>query len=392
MTTEHSDGRTMTPETVSDDPVLRLVREAHGSVPPDLLSPTGAQATVVFERVMRTRSPDALPGGSPRLSRARWISRPVLTVRRRAALGLAIAGAAAAVTLGISGVLPGESSTGVAPAAAAVLRGAAAVLEGQNGTIVDEAMRSVQTSPGRPPLVFAQHMIIETPTSGPQNTLTINSSSPGNATGAEVATVKGEVALYDPAGNTIYETSHPGLTITQGPVPGTYLARVNLTAPAGSYAYQIEKLPPIQITAAQAKALRDGSEQLSAAGGPPRAHLVILPTPRFATQTALVLSRLKAGTLKVTGPTTVDGRPAIELACTDGTCVYDVQPRTYNPIKYQITDHGTMVTTTYSLYEVRPVTPASERLLSMTARHPGATLDEDPGHFAAAQARLFGGI
>ena len=98
------------------------------------------------------------------------------------------------------------------------------------------------------------------------------------------------------------------------------------------------------------------------------------------------------GSLKVVGPTTVDGRRAIKLVPVRGRGEYDVAPGTGYPVR-EVVDNtdGTSTVTTWSVYRVLPATPANERLLSVTARHPGARIDHSRADFIAAYNRMFTG-
>ena len=93
------------------------------------------------------------------------------------------------------------------------------------------------------------------------------------------------------------------------------------------------------------------------------------------------------------GPTTIDGRKAIELISIHGPYgyVYDVAPGTYYPIKQVFRSRAITITTVYSEYRVLPATPGNQQLLSLAARHPGARIDHSPADYQAAQARLITG-
>ena len=119
----------------------------------------------------------------------------------------------------------------------------------------------------------------------------------------------------------------------------------------------------------------------------------ITPAFRVTPTTAEIQAQLKAGRLKVAGPTMVDGRKAIKLTTIYGRYgyEYDVAPGTYYPIKQVLRSRAITITTIYSEYRVLPATPANQQLLSLSARHPDARIDHNPAEYQAAQARLVTG-
>jgi hypothetical protein len=329
---------------------------------------------------------------------------------------LAVAVSSSAVMALLLAALGAFSSGGPAEpqvADAAVLRGAAAALAHPPGSIVIESYTGVQRdnlalltfAPGyKHPrgiqiVRWSQREIIETPVgSGPQNE--VNLGGPDVNGGVQVGEVDGNDELYDPANNTVYIASHYGADITPGKRPGTFIYALPKTtnAPAGSAAAEqnAHMPPPLTITAAQAKALRDGTASVTVAPNNRRwtaTHLKIAPAFRVPDETAQTRSQLKAGKLKVAGPTTVDGRRAIKLVGAHGTASeeYDVAPGTYDPIRQISRTRGTTITLTYSEYRVRPATAANQRLLNLAALHPGARVDRRPADYQAAQARLLRG-
>jgi hypothetical protein len=334
---------------------------------------------------------------------AHHMRRPVL------ALGLA-AGGLTVLVLVTSGVLSGQGPTEAQPAAAAVLRGAAAALQ-VRGSIVIESdndvqntdLRLVKFAPGYKhrkgiqTVRWSNHEITETPVgSGAQNE--INLGGPSVTNGVQIGEVNGNNELYDPANNTVYISSEYGADITTGARPGTYVLKLPKLADAppgtGAAEYNAHLPLPFPITAAQAQALRDGTaapELLIRATGPYRVKI----TPAFRTPvaTSAIQAQLKAGKLRVDGPTTVDGRKAIKLTSIHGPYGYEyyVAPGTYYPIKQVFRSRAVTVTTIYSEYRVLPETPANQLLLSLAARHPGARIDRDQADYQAAQARLITG-
>jgi hypothetical protein len=340
-------------------------------------------------------------GGSSRYAR-----RPVLT-------SAVVVGGLAALVLAVTGALSGQGPAAPQLADAAVLRGAAAALAHPPGSIVIDFDSNVQETnpkflqfaPGfKPPKGiqtgrWSNHEITQTPVgNGPQNMVNLGGPSVNN--GVQIGEVNGNNELYDPTTDTVYISSQYGSDITAGAKPGTYVyTQPELRgAPPGSAAAQenAHRPPPLTITAAQARALRDGTSQVQTLGSPeqPSAYrMKITPALRVPSTTAQIQAELKAGNLQVAGPTTIDGRKAIKLAPLHGPYgyEYDVAPGTYYPIKQVFRTRGITVTTTYDQYRVLPATPANQQLLNLAARHPDARIDHSPAHYRAAQARLIKG-
>ena len=333
---------------------------------------------------------------------------------RRPGLTLAVvAGLLAALVLGVTGALSGQGPAAPQVADAAVLRGAAAALAHPPGSIVIDFDSNVQkTNPKflkfaagyKPPrgtqtVRWSNHEITETPVgTGPQNE--VNLGGPSVSRGVQIGEVNGNNELYDPTTNTVYISSQYGPDITLGAKPGTFIyTQPKLQgAPSGSAAAEqnAHRPPPLTITAAQARALRNGTSQVQILGRPDRPstyRMKIAPAFRVTLTTAEIQAQLTAGRLKVAGPTTVDGRKAIKLISIHGAYryEYDVAPGTYYPIKQVFRSRAITITTVYSKYLVLPATPANQQLLNLAARHPGARIDHNPADYQAAQARLITG-
>jgi hypothetical protein len=337
---------------------------------------------------------------------SRYVRRPVLTLA-------VVAGVLAALILGVTGVLSGQGPAAPQLADAAVLRGAAAALAHPPGSIVIDFDSNVQETnprllrfaPGfKPPRGiqtgrWSNHEIIETPAgNGPQNM--VNLGGPSVTNGVQVGEVNGNNELYDPTSNTVYVSSEYGSDITAGAKPGTFIyTQPELQgAPPGSGAADenAHRPPPLTITAAQARALRNGTSQVQILGTPEhpsRYRMKITPAFRVTSTTAEIEAQLKAGRLKVAGPTTINGRKAIELISIHGPYgyVYDVEPGTYYPIKQVFRSRAITITTVFTEYRVLPATPANQQLLSLAARHPGARIDDSAADYRAARARLIRG-
>jgi hypothetical protein len=387
--------------TKPQNPISRLNPISDADAARAVSAPTLAElaaAIVATPAPPQTRRRGRL-GVSPRRMR-----RPMLTLA-------VVAGVLAALVLGLTGVLSGRTEPQLADAA--VLRGAAAALAHPPGSIVIDFDSDVQKTnprflrfaPGyKPPQGiqtgrWSNHEITQTPVgNGPQNE--VNLGGPSVTNGVQVGEVNGNNELYDPTTNTVYVSSQYGSDITAGAKPGTFVyTQPKLhSAPPGSAAAQenAHRPPPLTITAAQARALRDGTSQVQILGSaehPNTYRMKITPALRVPSTTAQIQSQLKAGKLKVAGPTTIDGRKAIKLTSSHGPYgyEYDVAPGTYYPIRQVFRSRGITVTTIYSEYRVLPATPANQQLLSLAARHPGARIDHTPADYQAAQARLITG-
>jgi hypothetical protein len=334
---------------------------------------------------------------------------------RRPLLALAATGAVAAVVLVVSGVFSGGPAD-TQPADAAVVRGALAALAQPPGSIVIETYRGLerenpkllQYAPGYRPrgiqtTRWGQREITETPAGhGPQNE--VNLGGPSVNGGVEIGEVNGNNELYDPKRNTVYISSQYGADIKPGPRPGTFVLTLPKPpkAPAGSAAAQqnAHMPPPLTITAAQARALRDGTAAVDVVPDNRRAtanHLKITAPFRITNDNAQIRSQLKGGKLRVIGPSTIDGRRAIRLVGGHGSGrgrvseEYDVAPGTYAPIREVTRSIGMVVTLTYSEYRVLPATATNARLLDLAFRHPTARVDRNHADYLAAQARLITG-
>jgi hypothetical protein len=339
----------------------------------------------------------------------RRLGRPTVGLgARRPLLALAATAAITALVLAVSGAFSGGGPAETQPAAAAVVRGALAALAHPPGSIVIESYRGLerqnpkflQWAPGYTPprgiqtTRWAQREITETPVgSGPQNE--VNLGGPSVTGGVEFGEVNGNYELYDPKSNTVYISSQYGADITRGRRPGMFVYTLPKTpnAPAGSAAAEMNAHmpPPLRITAAQAKALRDGTASVGVFPNNRRAtsnHLKIVAAFRTTDETAQIRSQLKSGRLRVSGSITIDGRRAIRLVGAHGSASeeYDVAPGTYAPIREVNRAPGSVTILTYSEYRVLPATPANAQLLSLTFRHPSARVDRDHRDFLAAQA------
>ena len=119
----------------------------------------------------------------------------------------------------------------------------------------------------------------------------------------------------------------------------------------------------------------------------------IIAAPRVPSDTSAIQSELQRHLLTVDGLTTVDGRPALKLATPTGSDVnpstqYYVDPGSYAPIKTVSRSGGDLTIITFHRYEVLPDTPRNRRLLSLTARHPTARIDNSHADYLKAETQL----
>jgi hypothetical protein len=258
--------------------------------------------------------------------------------RRRVVLrgGIAIA-AVAAVALGALSAVP---STGPS-----VVDRAAAALRAADGTILHTVLVGTLTGPDGP-----RGMRIETwqANSPPYDQLQIIVA--GGRRFA-VATADGVGQLYDPQANAIYTSPSP--TKTQA------------------------------VDRARATKWKAGGDE---AGTSDNAKGTIA----FAGDSyrAKILGLLESGRVQEAGRETIDGRDAVRLVSDDGSVTLLVDAGTYEPIEWRVREDGQEAVTRFPTYEHLPATDANAALLSLTVRHPDATVDSDPSHYQAALERL----
>jgi hypothetical protein len=388
------------------DPIIELLRELRPSDADqiDAIFPAGEKGARLAG-ILATSNANAATHGSDPISlgaatqpeRAERGRRPAYRCIQGPLITSAlVAGGIVAVLLLLAGVLWGQGPTIAVPAQAAVLRGALNALDAGPGTILVESYDTLWPAMGkRPPFEQHQEVVYETPAgSGAQNFLT---SYGPNTT--ETVTANGVTEDYDPSNNTIYtavDINQCGCKISPGSTPGSYvvtLVKIRGARP-GTAAWEQNEHPPqpLTITATQEQALRDGSVMLNVTGIDPRGaggRLQIVAAYRVPSETSSIRTQLQAHKLKVHGTTTVDGRDAIALSTADGSAKYYVQPGTYYPIRTVIQNPGGgLLTTTFSRYQVLPDTPFNQRLLSLTARHPGARIDNSHADYVAAEPQL----
>lgn len=314
------------------------------------------------------------PDRRPRWTRPRW------TLPRA---GLVLAPVLAAViVLVLVGTFSGPGSSGVQPAAAAVIRATVRALNSRGAIFIEnETYVSGPSVHGHP---YTLDQVTETPSGpGPQNVLATTDDpsalAPHDRTPMSGwSYVGGEQAIYIPATNTVYESSIWGPYLHPGPRPGTFVYRY--ARGASTYATH-----PVIVTARQRRALLKGRAAILLTSkvvdskvriGP----LKVQPPQRGPDYTQYVRDAIANHVLHFAGQTTVDGRPALELAgkTTDATApelyIY-LDPATHLPFE-EVDSVGTRRQQVIHV-ELRrlPITQANERLLSLRALHPNARID-----------------
>ena len=260
--------------------------------------------------------------------------------RRRVAVrgGVAVA-AAAAVALGALGALPRTGPSAVERAAAA--------LRVADGTILHTLLvGSLVPGPGQE----ATTVRIEAwqASSPPYDQLQIIRS--GNRR-LEVATVDGTVQLYDPQTNIVYTNPLQPKDADPSEKAGT-----------------TREKPPAAMARSDVKA-----------------GTVVSDGDRYRLK---ILGLLESGKVHEAGRVTVEGRAAIQLVSDDGAVTVLVDSDTYEPIEWRVSEDGRTAVTSFPTYEHLPATEETAMLLSLTGRHPDATIDDDPSHYQAAFERL----
>jgi hypothetical protein len=330
---------------------------------------------------------------------------------------LAVAGiATAAVALGALNVLVGSAPSTAQPAEAAIIRHAAAALAQAPGTILHIEFIGTQDNGDGTTVSWSQESFSEQ--GPPYDTRLVNGRLPGTPRGVEQASVSGVPQVYDPTRDTIYIGPRPTNTnlhhylFSPGPTPGTYRVgvptayRVQVTSPAHGRARVLHTTTVRQaviVTAAQAKALRNGTDIVVGKRHAKRDRLTdlrVMRAPResspndtgvdpfSATFRGQILSLLRSGHARVAGHATVDGRDTIKIQSADGHTTYYVAPGSYTPV--ELTTKGTTGGVTMRFETYQELSAHDNRdVLSLTAQHPGATIDRKVADYQAAQTRLF---
>jgi hypothetical protein len=336
--------------------------------------------------------------------------------RRRLAVRFLVAGgAAAAVCLGALNRLVRSAPSTAPQAAAAIIRHAAAALTEAPRTILYIRFSGLQDNGDGTTVRWSQESFTEQ--RPPYDTRLVNKRLPGTPSGVEQSTVNGVPQLYDPTRNTIYIGSPPSsenvhhYQFSRGPTPGTYRVHVPV-------AYRVRVLHhgqaravrasvvrrTVVVTAAQAKALRNGTDVVTWTvrdKGERFSHPRVVRAPAASstndagsldpfsgTFRGQILALLRSGHARVAGHVTVDGRDTIRIQSADGHTTYYLAPDSYKPVELVTkgTTGGSILR--FESYEELPAKDTGD-LLNLAAQHPGAKINRNVADYQAAEARLF---
>jgi hypothetical protein len=328
--------------------------------------------------------------------------------RRFVPVRIAVAGlAVGAVALGILSVVSNDAPSIVGTASAkSIVRLAAASIKVSPSSILHVDMIGVQQNGDGSSATWQSESWQQE--SAPYDRRQIE-THPGQAP-TETAIADGADQVYDPAANTIYvdvpgtATPHarPTFDIEPGSTAGTYRLRLPALPAKG-----VTSQKTLVISAAQAKALRDGADVIGwtlykHAGGLAATAAVVPassrsgsvgpnpePNPDSQAFADEILALLRSGDARVVGPATVDGRNTIKIESADGSTTYFVDSASYAPVELDTrgTDGGTSLR--FRTYERLAGAAASNSVLSLVAQHPTATVDRSATDYQDAQARLF---
>lgn len=296
---------------------------------------------------------------------------------------------AAAIAVAVISALPAGGPVSVPTASAkAILAKAAALVAGSDGAIVHADISATQTWQNGHSDTWTEQDWQQV--SSPYDARTIDTGI--WPTTVEMGYVKGQMWLYDQNTNTIYTNDPPpAFTLTAGPQPNTYILH------AGNGTSE----PSLTVTASQAAALRNGTDIWASTG---QGGLEVVPRPTTGPQElssfrSEALSLLHAPGAKVTSNVTVDGQNALQVTSADGTSTYDLNPTSYAPIQMTNTigpgtdlgDPGndSTVTLTFTDWQYLTGSAADPGLLSLTAQHPTATVDNSATDYNTAENQLF---
>jgi hypothetical protein len=346
--------------------------------------------------------------------------------RRSRTRRLLVAGAtASALALAVLAIVSTRGPSGVQTASAAsVIHRATAALAQTPGMILHVSMTATQTNPGGGTVSWSDEswQQVDAPYARRQIETGLNGKTE-SASGAQ-----GD-AVYDRARNTIYvfpaqdrvtAPERPSYRLAPGRRPGSYVIRLQGPAPSAGGV----RVRPLTISAAQAKALRKGTDVvvwrfhvapakcgatsarqcqadratyvtpavISASRLPRPSHSALdsapEPDPDSPAFRDQILALLRSGGAAVLGHVTVDGRDTIEIASADGHTIYYVDADTYAPVELDTTGTDGGVMLRFDVYEEIP-TEGNTGLLNLTDQHPTATVDRDPADYRAAEERLF---
>jgi hypothetical protein len=377
---------TTIPPTIDDD-LMTLVRSADPLEGEDDSAPDEVILREILAAPREERRPSVL--------------------RRPTAVRIAAVTAVAAVAFVVVAELTGDGGGGVTPASAAVLRHARAALAQSPDTILHVDMTGTQTNPDGTTVSWRDESWQQN--AAPYDRRQVETQ---NGTTSESANVGDQEQVYDPTADTIYASSSTAaathkLFLTPGPRSGTFVLHPTMfgVRPDGTFKVTPGTRGSVVITAAQARALRNGTARVtwrrSHAPGALNGHrlAVVHKAPAGPSDTSAdpdssdfrsqILALLQSGGANLVGHATVDGRDTLEIRSQEGTTTYYVDPTSYDPVELDTTGDGGGVNLHFTTWEELPANDANVALLSLTAQHPSATVDRNQADYLAAEKRVF---
>ena len=297
------------------------------------------------------------------------------TMRRRVLRIAAAGAAAAAVALGVLSTLPGDEPSLVDRAVAA--------LAVDDDTILHFAMVGRQLNGDGTTATWRSESWQER--WAPYERRSIEIGFDGIR--AETHGVGDVSQLYDARTNTIYTgmpeaqapPQQPAPSFAPGTRPGYVIVTV-VKVSVDTNGNEVRHARKIEMSEDKAKVIVARSENPA-----PPAPAAPVEEP-FRED---ILRLLRSGSAVEDGRLEIDGREVIRFVSRDGRQRYLIDARTYAPIEWHTSGDGGSVTLRFPTYEELPRSEANEALLSLTAQHPGARINRDPGDYEAAAARLF---
>ncbi len=252
-------------------------------------------------------------------------STPAGRPRTRLVVGVGVSGAVAAVAVAVA-ITDGVGHP-VQTASAMTIKHAAAALAPASGTIVHFDFTGTSSWTGAPSQTWTQDCWEQ---EGTANSVVADQAHPGARIGTEIAQIGNQEEIYDPATNTIYESQPQGAPPAAQPVASS--------SDPSAFTEQIQQ-------------------------------------------------QLASGHARVVGPATINAQRVTEIVAPDST-YYVRADGSDDPVELIYrnptgTDPGSATTLVFHTYQLLPAA-GSERLLSLTARHPGARVDISTADFRAA--------
>jgi hypothetical protein len=384
-----------------DGDLMELVRSA---------DPLDGHLDPVTDEAIEPLLREIMAAPRPERSPRRW---PGMSVVGR----LAAVGAVAAVAVAAIVAITGGGRGAVAPASAAVVRHALAAAAQPAGTILHVDMRGTQDNGDGTTITWRDQSWQQN--SAPYDRRQVE-TNPDGTTG-ESANVGDTEQVYDPATNTIYASApsasqasrrdaQRNYRISPGPTANTYTVRLMVFGISAKHGFKVVpgrgRKYRLVITSSQAKALKDGSDMIKWVRAPRGAGTLNGFRPAVVASRAAatapdcsdfgsqdygdqILTLLRSCGAHLVGHATIGGSDTLELRSRDGHITYYVDASSYAPVQLDTTgtDGGTSLR--FVTWEVLPADDANDALLSLTAQHPSATVDQNQADYVAAERRLF---